>query len=235
MCGIAGYLSPEKRFKESLLKQMTDRIQHRGPDADGFFVEDAVGLGHRRLSIIDLSTAANQPMFSHNSCYVIVFNGEVFNFQEVAKELGMPMKTTGDTEVILEAYIKWGVDCVQKFNGMFAMAIYDRSEKTLTLFRDRFGVKPLYYYWNGSDFAFASELKALLELPIEKEIDQTAIHDYFFLEYVPAQRTAFKSVRRLENGCYAKVNADGLQIKKYYSIIDKLGKKLEFKNEKERF
>ena len=233
MCGIAGFLSPNQRFTEADLKRMTNRIKHRGPDADGFFVEDHVGLGHRRLSIIDLSVAANQPMFSHNNRYVIIFNGEVYNFKDIAAELNIPFHTTGDTEVILEAYIKWGIDCVQKFNGMFALAIYDREEKSLLLFRDRFGVKPIYYYWNGSEFAFASELKALLELPIEKEIDLTAIKDYLFLEYIPAQRTAFKSIRRLENGCYLKVNKEGIKIKKYYNVVEKLGRKTKFKNESE--
>lgn len=212
---------------------MTDKISHRGPDADGFFVDDGIGLGHRRLSIIDLSVSANQPMWSHNGRYVIVFNGEIYNFKEIAATLGVEMKTAGDTEVILASFQKWGVNCVQHFNGMFAMAIYDTTEKSLLLFRDRFGVKPLYYYFNGTDFAFASELKALLELDIEKQLDLTAIQDYFFLEYIPAQSTAFKSLKRLENGCYLKISREGIEIKKYYDVLSKLGKKHSFKSDDE--
>ena len=160
---------------------MNAAITHRGPDADGFYEEENVALGHRRLSIIDLSEVANQPMNSHNDRYVIVFNGEIYNFAALKKNFDCNWKTQGDTEVILEMFQKFGNDCANHFNGMFAMAIYDRREKSLTCFRDRFGVKPLYYYWNGKDFAFASELKALLQLDIEKEIDKEAVQDEVFI------------------------------------------------------
>lgn len=233
MCGIAGTLSPDKKFSLQDVKRMTDAISHRGPDADGFFEEGAVALGHRRLSIIDLSAVANQPMFSHNERYAMVFNGEIYNFEELKKEFHCKWKTHGDSEVILEAFQKYGADCANHFNGMFAIAIYDREEKSLTCFRDRFGVKPLYYYWNGKDFVFASELKALLQLDIEKQLNTEAIKDYFFLEYVPAQLTAFKSIKRLENGSFLKIKNGNLEIKKYYNVLDKLGKKQQLKNENE--
>src|ERR1022692_4836301 len=120
MCGIAGYYSINQKFSSPDLKKMTDCLKHRGPDADGFFSDDIVGLGHRRLSIIDLSNAANQPMKSHNGRYILIFNGEIFNYQDVAKELKKEWRTHSDTEVILEAFAEWGPEAVQKFNGMFA-------------------------------------------------------------------------------------------------------------------
>ncbi len=233
MCGIAGFYSTEQRFSRGDLERMTTRIAHRGPDAAGYFQEGAVGLGHRRLSIIDLSESANQPMYSHDDQYVIVFNGEIYNFQEIRKELPGPWKTQGDTEVILESFRKWGPDCVQRFNGMFALAIYNRADQSLTLLRDRFGVKPLYYYWNGKDLAFASELKALLELPIEKELDLPAIKDYFFLEYIPAQSTPFKFIRRLGNGHRLVLKQGEIRVEQYYNLLDKIGKPLGLRSENE--
>ena len=162
MCGIAGYYSINENLEPSLLKTMTDAIQHRGPDSDGFYHDSKAGLGHRRLSIIDLTTAANQPMFSHNNRYVMVFNGEVYNFKELSSQVRVKndsfyYKTNSDTEVVIEAFNKWGVDFVNRLNGMFAIAIYDTVEGHLFLYRDRIGIKPLYYYWDGENFLFASE------------------------------------------------------------------------------
>ena len=165
MCGIAGYYSYKKVFSEVELNAMTMSIAHRGPDAAGFYSDEVVGLGHRRLSIIDLSENANQPMHSANDRYVIIYNGEVYNFREIAAELRknykISFKTSSDTEVILEAFVNYGSDFVKKLNGMFAIAIYDKQKQELFLYRDRIGIKPLYYFWDGENFAFASELKAL--------------------------------------------------------------------------
>ena len=158
MCGIAGFYSSSKKISESDLHLMTDAMSHRGPDAAGYFLneEKTVGLGHRRLSIIDLSAAANQPMVSHSGRYVVVFNGEVYNFKEIAKQLNISTRTTSDTEIIIEAFEKKGVEFVHLLNGMFAIAIFDKQEKKLFLFRDRLGVKPLYYFYNENTLAFAS-------------------------------------------------------------------------------
>lgn len=204
-------------------------IKHRGPDAEGFYVEpsDKVGLGHLRLSIIDLSAAANQPFYSHDGRYVMVYNGEVYNYKEVAAKYSITPRTHSDSEIILEAFAQKGIDCVQDFNGMFALAIWDKQEKKLFLLRDRFGVKPLVYYHRGNDFAFASELKALLQLPVEKKINIEALQDYFFLEYVPNAGSIFQDFYKLPNGCYAEVQykpeeSIKVEIKKYYDFREKI-------------
>ena len=184
MCGIAGFYSQNKSFTKEGLIQMTSSLAHRGPDAEGFYNEEFVGLGHKRLSIIDLSDAANQPMTSHCNRYLIVYNGEVYNYKEIAKELTVQLKTSSDTEVVLEAYSKWGKECLDKFNGMFAFAIYDKQEKSLFLARDRIGIKPLFYYWDGENFAFASELKSLLKLKLVNEskvLNKSAISTFLHL------------------------------------------------------
>ncbi|MGE0636800.1 MAG: asparagine synthase (glutamine-hydrolyzing) [Bacteroidia bacterium] len=226
MCGIAGYFSPEGLFKKQDLETITNALAHRGPDASGYFLENTVGLGHRRLSIIDLSEAANQPFFSSNKRFVIVFNGEIYNYKEIEAELkktdkNFHPKTTSDTEIIIEAFAVWGVDFVHKLNGMFTIAVYDRDEKTLFLFRDRMGIKAVYYHYDGKNFAFASELKALTKIGIEKSIDLNALKDYFFLEYIPGEQTIFKKIRKLSAGYYLKLSEQGLEKKQYYDIADK--------------
>ncbi len=200
-------------------------MSHRGPDADGHFSEGPVALGHRRLSIIDLSTAANQPMFSHNDRYVIVFNGEIYNFQEVAKELNVSMKTHGDTEVILEAFVQFGEQFVEKLNGMFAMAIYDKQSEDLYLYRDRIGIKPVYYYWDGSNFAFASELKGIRNIPAIQRgltLDKNALNNYFHLEYIPEPRTIYNEVKKQPAGSYIKISGKALSINYYWRPEDKV-------------
>ena len=186
MCGLAGMYSPNGVKRESL-KKMTDSISHRGPDAEGFFIDDTFGLAHRRLSIIDLSTAANQPMQSSCKRYQMVFNGEVYNYQEIAKELNVNLKTTGDSEVVLEAFVKWGPQMVNRLNGMFTIAIYDIIEKKLYLFRDRLGIKPLFVYRHNGTVAFASELKAIValksELPLT--VNRSAIPYFLHLHTQP--------------------------------------------------
>ena len=157
MCGIAGFIYKDKKkaAEQSRLKKMVDAIAHRGPDAEGMFCAENIALGHRRLSIIDLSEQGNQPMYSHDGRYVIVFNGEIYNYIEIKKELskaGAVFTNQTDTEVIIEAYRYWGAKCVKRFNGMWAFALWDSAEKRLLLSRDRFGVKPLYYYKNDGYF-----------------------------------------------------------------------------------
>jgi asparagine synthase (glutamine-hydrolysing) len=223
MCGIAGFIS--RKFSKEDLKQMTDCLRNRGPDAEGFYFNEEIGLGlgHRRLSIIDLSEAANQPIYSHDGRYAIIFNGEIYNYKEVAVKYNIKQRTNSDTEVIIESFAKAGIECVNDFNGMFVIVIWDQKEKKLHIIRDRFGVKPLVYYWNGFDFAFASQLKALLKLPIEKKINVNALQDYFFLEYIPAPNTIIDICFKLPKGHYIVASEGKIEIKQYYNFKDKIG------------
>jgi asparagine synthase (glutamine-hydrolysing) len=228
MCGITGYISAG--WSQTDLERMTCKLAHRGPDAHGYYTDrdEGLGLGHRRLSIIDLSEAANQPFYSHDRRYIMVFNGEVFNYQEVAAKYRIQQRTHSDSEVILEAFALKGVEAVQDFNGMFSLAIWDTQQKELFLIRDRFGVKPLLYYWDKKNFAFASELKALLELGIVKELNQRSLQDYFFLEYIPGNESIIRNVFKLPNGHYLKMSAGSTpEIRQYYSIFDKLNTSLK--------
>ncbi|MDX1904074.1 MAG: asparagine synthase (glutamine-hydrolyzing), partial [Thermonemataceae bacterium] len=219
MCGITGFISFGQELPKELLQTMNNALAHRGPDAEGFFYKETLGLGHRRLSILDLSEQANQPMFSHNGRYVIVFNGEIYNFQEVAEKLHIQMRTHSDTEVILEAFAQKGVACVQLFNGMFAFAIYDTQENELYLFRDRIGKKPLYYFWNGQYFAFASELKALQHLPfIKKDLNEKAIRSFLHLGYIPRPDTIYEHISKMYSGYWLKVTKDGIEENLYWDI-----------------
>lgn len=184
MCGIAGYISKSNKCKadKSLVKIMTDRLIHRGPDAEGQWTEAAVALGHRRLSIIDLDAKSNQPMFSHDGRYAITFNGEIYNYIELKEELvkkGAVFKTDSDTEVIIESYRFYGTDCINLFNGMWAFAIYDRKEQKIVMSRDRFGIKPLYTVDNDDVFIFASEIKAITAgFPEENIPNENCIYRY---------------------------------------------------------
>lgn len=231
MCGIAGFYSPEGRFKEEKIQSMTDSIRHRGPDSEGNYFDGTCGLGHRRLSIIDLSDRASQPMFSSNGRYVIVYNGEVYNFNEIGAKMGMNapdtqktvFKSASDTEVILEAFSRYGTGFVNELNGMFAFAIYDTLNKELFLYRDRMGIKPLYFYWDGKDFAFASEIKALKQLDhIDLTINQTAVRKFLHLGYIPAPHSIYKNIYKLKSGSWIKVNTDGIEIKKYWDLRSKI-------------
>src|SRR3954469_17984284 len=203
MCGIAGFYSFNNVFTKAELTAMTDTLAHRGPDASGYYSDNVVGLGHRRLSIIDLSTSANQPMYDSDERYVIVYNGEVYNYREIAIELKLnyktDFKTSSDTEVILEAYARYGPNFIQKLNGMFAMAIYDREKKELFVCRDRIGIKPFYYFWDGENFAFASELKALTALSfIPLKLDLNAVYHFLHVGFIPAPQSIYKSIKKLK-------------------------------------
>lgn len=206
MCGIAGILRVDGApAGADLLGAMTSAIAHRGPDGDGFFCDGSVGLGHRRLAIIDLATG-DQPMATEDGSVVLVFNGEIYNFRELRRELegrGATFRTTSDTEVILQAYEAWGVDCLPRLRGMFAFALWDRPRRRLFLARDRVGIKPLVYAWDGRRLLFGSEIKALLEdSGLPREIDWQALRDFLTLHYIPGPRTIFQAIRKLPPASY---------------------------------
>jgi len=224
MCGIAGFISKKTLFSKEQLVEITDLIAHRGPDADGFFYEGTIGLGHRRLSILDLSDAANQPMESACGNYIIVYNGEVYNYREIIPKLNVKLKTTSDTEVILEAFIQFGPDCVNMFNGMFAIAIYDKSKKELFICRDRMGIKPIFYFHDGETFAFASELKSLLKLlPEMRTLNFRALSQFLNLNYIPAPYTIFEEFKKFPSGHYALICNGKIDFKSYWNLDDKVG------------
>jgi len=199
MCGIAGFIDFNKKSDYNTLKSMTDVLHHRGPDDSGYSFYNLdkcnIGLGHRRLSILDLTYNGHQPMSFDN--LEIVYNGEVYNFKEIRDELekyGYTFKSNSDTEVILKAYHKWGIDAVHKFNGMFAIAIYDKKNKKLTLIRDRAGVKSLYYYYKDGLFMFANELKFFHQNPyFKKELNINVLAQYLQYGYILEPNSIFKN------------------------------------------
>lgn len=203
MCGIAGIFdgSGRRAVDRNLIERMNSSLRHRGPDADGLHLEPGLALAHRRLSIIDISTG-QQPLYNEDGSVAVVFNGEIYNFQELVKELaacGHTFRTRSDTEVIVHGWEQWGASCVQRFRGMFAFALWDRNRETLFLARDRLGVKPLYYaQLHDGHWIFGSELKSLLVHPgLSRVIDPLAVEDYFAYGYVPEPRTIFKGVWKL--------------------------------------
>lgn len=217
MCGIAGINHP-KGVQQEMLKQMSDAISHRGPDSEGFFVDGNFGLAHRRLSIIDLSTAANQPMQSGCGRYWMVFNGEVYNYREIAKELNVRLKTSGDSEVILEGFAKWGPQMVNRLNGMFAISIFDTSEKKLYLFRDRLGIKPIYVYRKSGIIAFASELKAITALKeASLSVNRQAIPYFLHLGYIPQPLSIYNEVEKFPSGSWAVTDGESFKVEEYWN------------------
>lgn len=210
MCGIAGIFNLNgEPVSPVLLRKMTDAIAHRGPDGEGFYTDSFIGLGHRRLAIIDLSPAGHQPMTTADNQYVICYNGEVYNFQELRIELealGHQFRTRTDTEVVLHAYTEWGERALDRFNGMFAIAIWDRKHQELFLARDRYGIKPLYYTFMGDKLLFGSEIKAILAHPLfNNAMDQEALIEYFTFQNFFTDRTLFKNVRLLPAGSYMRI------------------------------
>ncbi len=221
MCGIAGLagqIDPE--IAGTAIDAMTGRLSHRGPDAAGRFVDAGIALGHRRLSIIDLSESANQPMSDAGNRFIITFNGEIYNFGEVRGRLdGYPFRTASDTETILAAYERFGSDCLGMLNGMFAFAIWDRRKRELFLARDRMGVKPLYYMVAGAKLVFASEIRAVLASGMaERRIDRAGLRDYLAFQSVYSPGTIVEGIRQLPAGTFATFNDDGLRIARYWSI-----------------
>lgn len=237
MCGISGFYGINHKFDKQDLINITDTIAHRGPDANGYFINKHVGLAHRRLSIIDLSNNANQPMHSANNRYVMVYNGEVYNYLEIAFELkqkfNIEFKTSSDSEVILEGYAHCGPSILEKLNGMFAFAIYDKQKNELFVCRDRMGIKPLYYFWDGSNFAFASELKALKKVPcIPFEINKNAIYHFLHLGFIPSPLSIYTSIKKLESASWLKISEKSFESNKYWSINQQITNCL-ITNEKE--
>ena len=210
MCGICGifHLNGEPVSPVSLRK-MTDAIAHRGPDGEGFYIDSFLGLGHRRLAIIDLSPAGHQPMITRDGQYAISYNGEMYNFQELRVELeslGHQFHSRSDTEVVLHAYVEWGAECVTRFNGMFAFTIWDKTRQELFLARDRYGIKPLYYTFQGHYFLFASEQKAILRHPaFQRSLDFEALLEYFTFQNIFTDRTFLKGIKLFPAGCYARL------------------------------
>ena len=223
MCGIAGFTQFHRTVgDQATLQQMAQKILHRGPDAGGEFVNQQVGLCHRRLSIIDLSVAGNQPLFYDEGRLAIVFNGEIYNFLELREsllQLGYKFKTKTDTEVLLALYQEYGVEMVKQINGMFAFAIWDNRKQSLFIARDRIGKKPLYFTEAEGELIFGSELKSLLELPeVKREIRLDAVFDFFAYQYVPDPKTIFDNIYKLEPGHFLVKEASGLRIEKYWDI-----------------
>lgn len=201
---------------------MTDALSHRGPDADGFFVDNEMALGHRRLSIIDLSSAANQPFIDNSGRYVMVFNGELYNFMQVKKKLdGYAFRTNGDSEVLLAAYVKWGADCIQYFRGMFAFAIWDKQEKSLFLCRDRMGVKPLYYFADEDKFLFSSEVRSILASGlIKRKINNLALVEYFSYQSVTFPYSIIDGIMQLEAGSWMRIKNGQIEKKIYWDVTE---------------
>jgi len=224
MCGIAGIVNVTGRpVDEALLRAMTTVQAHRGPDGEGIVCRGAAGLGHRRLAIIDLATG-DQPMASDDGAIRIVFNGEIYNFRELRRELesrGARFRTTSDTEVILKAYEAYGPGCVSRLRGMFAFAILDERARRLFLARDRAGIKPLVYAWDGRRLLFASEIKGILEdHGVPRELDREALGDYLTYHYVPAPRTIFKAIRKLPPASTLVQSLDGGEpmVSRYWTL-----------------
>jgi len=221
MCGINGF-----NFNQpDLIKRMNKRIRHRGPDQEDFYYTDGFSLGHTRLSIIDLSDNAKQPMFNEDKSLALVYNGEVYNFQELREKLvkkGHRFISQSDTEVILHLYEDYGPECVNYLNGIFAFAILDAKKKEFFLARDRIGVKPLYYYFNPAQaqFIFSSEIKAILEHPITREIDLNAFNHYFRLHYVPHPLTIYKNIYKLPPANYLIFKNNQVDLREYWQIND---------------
>jgi asparagine synthase (glutamine-hydrolysing) len=223
MCGIAGKLwfDPNRRVSRELLTRMTDVIAHRGPDAAGYYVNGSVGLGHRRLSIIDLSTG-DQPVGNEDDSVQVVFNGEIYNFADVRQVLesrGHRFRTRTDTEVIVHGFEEWGDQCVNHFRGMFAFALWDDRRRILLLARDRLGVKPLYYALLPDGIVFGSEIKSLLEDPdVDRAWDPEALDAYLTLGYVPAPQTIYHAVRKLDAGHTLQVHGRTPQLHQYWDL-----------------
>ena len=212
MCGIAGVLHTRREsVAPDTLQRMVGALAHRGPDGEGIFTDRFLGLGHRRLAILDPSPAGRQPMLSDDGRFALTYNGEVYNYRDLRRELetlGHRFRSETDTEVVLNAFIEWGPGCVERFNGMFAFAIWDKQEQQLFLARDRYGIKPLYYAFVGSALVFGSEQKAILTYPgLQREIDLEALLEYFTFQSIFTDRTFLKGVRLFPAGCWSIVRA----------------------------
>lgn len=224
MCGIFGmtYVDRERAVDRRTVAAATDLMSHRGPDDAGHWVRENVGLGHRRLSIIDLSPLGHQPMFNEDGSIALVYNGEIYNFAELCPPLcgkGHAFASKSDTEVIIHAYEEWGFDSLQKFNGMFAFALWDGKRRALWLVRDRLGVKPLYYYWDGEILVFASEIKPILKTgAVRPALNEEVLDAYFTLGYVPGPETMFRGIRKVMPGHYLLLEEGRLTDTEYWDF-----------------
>jgi asparagine synthase (glutamine-hydrolysing) len=226
MCGLAGFFrtssTPHPEAHQGWLEAMGQAIIHRGPDAGAVWLDDHIGMVHRRLSILDLSTAGTQPMVSRTGRYVIAFNGEIYNYLELRQSLnaaGFTFRTQTDTEVLLALFEHKGVSCLDELNGMFAIAIWDTEAKQLFLARDRLGKKPLYYYQESGQFAFASEIKALLPAPfIRTELRLDAVKDFFAYQYVPDPKTIYQNIHKLPPGHWLITNGAEVEQQQYWDV-----------------
>ncbi len=222
MCGICGGVTDYNLN----IEEMVNSIKHRGPDFQGVYKDDTIYLGHARLSILDLSKDANQPMVESNRDYVLVYNGEIYNFKDIREtlySLGYKFKTNSDTEVILKGFMEWGVELFKKLNGMFAFAIYDKMKDRLYIVRDRFGIKPLYYYYDKQNLIFASEIKAILKSKlVKKELSYQGLYEYMHFSTTLGESTFYSGIKKLKAGHYIEYHNKTINIYPYrlnYSII----------------
>lgn len=220
MCGIVGFIS-NKENKEIIIKKMSDRIKHRGPDEEGYYIDKYIALGHRRLWVIDLENGT-QPMKSENGNIVVIFNGEIYNYLELKEELencGHVFKSNCDTEVLIHGYEEWGADLPKRLRGMFAFAIWNKKANTLFCARDHFGIKPFYYYQNEEVFMFASEIKSFLEHPdFKKTLNKELLGPYLSFSFTPTQETFFKDVYCLKPGTSLEFKKNKIEINTYYDL-----------------
>ncbi|SHG08513.1 asparagine synthase (glutamine-hydrolysing) [Flavobacterium micromati] len=241
MCGINGilHLQSQKNVDERVLLKMRDSLEHRGPDDKGFFIDKNIGLGHRRLSILDTSTAGHQPFLSENGRYVLTYNGEIYNFTTFYSELksnGFNIKTSSDTEVLMKLFELYGVNMFHRLNGMFAFAIWDKLEKKLTVVRDRMGVKPLYYSFYNETFYFASEQKALFTAGIPLKIAQNGLEEYIFNRFVAGENTMYQNIYKLLPGHFMTIPESGkVTTTKWWNLKEEILNQSEIKNPVEWF
>ncbi|MBZ5858006.1 asparagine synthase (glutamine-hydrolyzing) [Flavihumibacter profundi] len=223
MCGIAGYSSStSSESRTFIVRKMTDAMAHRGPNSDGFFSAGNITLGHRRLSIIDLSSAANQPFSDQSGRWTIAFNGELFNFKQVKSALNhINFKTTSDTEVLVEALNCWGIDAIRRFKGMFALAAWDHDTAKLYLVRDRLGVKPLYYSFKGKELLFASELRAIMATGLlDRRISNASLQQYLYYQSIGGEQTIVEDIKQLAAGNILEFSSTGVEINSFWDITE---------------
>ncbi|MCL4548439.1 MAG: asparagine synthase (glutamine-hydrolyzing) [Bacteroidetes bacterium] len=232
MCGIAGIIERNRSVNVDQLKSMCDSLSLRGPDSEGIHVDDKIGLGHRRLSVIDLQTG-DQPMFSNDKSVAIVYNGEIYNFKDLRAKLverGYHFNTQSDTEVVINGYLEFGIDnLLPQLEGMFSFALYDKSKDKVFIARDKFGEKPLYYFVDNERFAFASELKALKNVVPFEGISNKGLNYFLSLSYIPAPFTIYSNILKLNSGCYITIDSNlHTQVNRYYNLIERLSKREQY-------
>jgi asparagine synthase (glutamine-hydrolysing) len=236
MCGILGQINLKtKNVDKTLFKKALDLQEHRGPDDSDIYENNKIIFGHRRLSIIDLASHAKQPMISKCGNYILVFNGEIYNYQEIKKgllEKDYTFETSSDTEVLLNAFIEYGIDCIQQFIGMFAFAVYDKKRDETYIVRDRLGIKPLYYLHDENNFIFSSEIKSILELSdVKRELNIDAVSSYFSFRYPILNNTFFKNIYSLAPAHYIKISQSGVEVKEYWNVSNKFKEQQNDKGE----